>query len=94
MRCILMNKNMPVVELELDDDTATILKVMKSFELDFLPVGIEVKTGIPDKKELNEWWLGRCIPASRMGLRTALEQLGVQYPEQLLLKCYGLSLSD
>lgn len=37
MRCILMNKNMPVVELELDNDTATILKVMKSFELDFLP---------------------------------------------------------
>ena len=34
MRCILMNKDMPVVELELDDDTATILKVMKSFELD------------------------------------------------------------
>ena len=50
---------MPVVELELDDDTATILKVMKSFELDFLPVGIDVKNGIPNKKELNEWWLGR-----------------------------------
>lgn len=94
MRCILMNKNMPVVELELDDDTATILKVMKSFDLDFLPVGIDVKTGIPNKKELNEWWLGRSIPASRLGLRTALEQLGVQYPEQLLLRCYGLSLSD
>lgn len=94
MRCILMNKDMPVVELELDDDTATILKVMKSFELDFLPVGIDVKNGIPNKKELNEWWLGRSIPASRLGLRTALEQLGVQYPEQLLLKCYGLSLSD
>lgn len=94
MRCILMNKNMPVVELELDDDTATILQVMKSFELDFLPVGIDVKTGIPNKKELNEWWLGRSIPASRMGLRTALEQLGVQYSEQLLLRCYGLSLSD
>ena len=51
MRCILMNKDMPVVELELDDDTATILKVMKSFELDFLPVGIDVKNGIPNKKE-------------------------------------------
>lgn len=94
MRCILMNKNMPVVELELDDDTATILKVIKNYELDFLPVGIDVKTGIPNKKELNEWWLGRSIPASRLGLRTALEQLGVQYPEQLLLRCYGLSLSD
>ena len=42
MRCILMNKNVPVVEVELDDDTATILKVMKNYELDFLPIGIDV----------------------------------------------------
>ena len=94
MRCILMNKNMPVVELELDDDTATILKVIKNYELDFLPVGIDVKTGIPNKKELNEWWFGRSIPASRSGIAAALERLGVQYSEQLLLRCYGLSLSN
>ena len=94
MRCILMNKNMPVVELELDDDTATILKVMQTYELDFLPVGIDVKTGIPNKKELNEWWFGRSIPASRSGIRTALEKLSIQHSEQLLLRCYGLSLSD
>ncbi len=50
MRCILMNKDMPVVELELDDDTATILKVMKFFGLDFLPVGIDVKTVFRTKK--------------------------------------------
>ncbi len=77
MRCILMNKNVPIVELELDDDTATILKVIKSYELDFLPVGIDVKANIPNKKELNEWWFGRSIPASRSGIRAALEQLGV-----------------
>lgn len=94
MRCIFMNKNVPIVELELDDDTATILKVMKSHELDYLPVGIGVKQGIPNKKELNEWWFGRSIPASRSGIRTALENLNVRHPEQLLLKCYGLSLSD
>lgn len=94
MKCILMNKNMPVVELELDDDTATILKVLKTYELDFLPVGIDVKSGIPNKKEMNEWWFGRSIPASRSGIRTALEKLSIQHSEQLLLRCYGLSLSD
>lgn len=94
MRCILMNKNMPIVELELDDDTATILKVIKNYELDFLPIGIDVKTGIPNKKELNEWWLGRSIPASRLGIRAALEQLDIQNSKQLLLRCCGLSLSD
>lgn len=94
MKCILMNKNMPIVELELDDDTATILKVMKTYELDFRPIGIDAKTGIPNKKELNEWWFGRSIPASRAGIRAALENLNIRYSEQLLLKCCGLSLSD
>lgn len=94
MKCILMNKNIPVVELELDDDTATILKVKQTYEMDFLPIGIDTKTGIPDKKDLNEWWLGRSIPASRSGIRTALEKLDICHTEQLLLRCYGLSLSD
>lgn len=94
MNRILMNKNRPVVELELDEDTAAIVKVRKNYETDFLPVGIDVKTGVPNKKELNEWWLGRSIPENRLGIRGALEQLGVQYSEQLLLRCYGLSLSD
>ena len=89
-----MNKNIPVVELELDDDTATILKVIKTYKLDFLPIGIDAKTGIPNKKELNEWWFGRSIPASRSGIRAALENLNIRHSEQLLLKCYGLSLSD
>lgn len=94
MDCVLMNKNIPVVELELDEDTATILKVKQIHELDFLPVGISILSGIPNRKDLNDWWLGRSIPASRSGIRTALEQLGVPYSEQLLLRCYGLSLSD
>ena len=94
MKCVLMNKNMPIAELELDDDTATILKVTKTYELDFLPIGIDARTGIPNKKELNEWWFGRSIPASRSGIRTALDKLDIQHSEQLLLKCYGLSLSD
>lgn len=94
MDCVLMNKNIPVVELELDEDTATILKVKQIHELHFLPVGISISAGIPNRKDLNDWWLGRSIPANRSGIRTALEQLGVPYSEQLLLRCYGLSLSD
>lgn len=94
MKCILMNKDTPIVELELDEDTATILKVSEVYELDFLPIGIDSRTGMPNKKELNEWWYGRAIPASRSGLREALEQMEINQPEQLLIKCNGLSLSD
>lgn len=55
---------------------------------------IETDNQIPNKKELNEWWFGRSIPASRSGIRNALEKLNIRHSEQLLLKCYGLSLSD
>lgn len=94
MECTLMNKNAPVADLELDDDTAAIVKVTASLNLAYLPVGIDIRTGIPNKKDLNEWWYGRAIPASRLGIRAALEKMEVSRPEQLLMKCYGLSLSD
>ena len=94
MKCTLMNKNVPVADLELDDDTAAIIKVIDALNLKYLPVGIDTRTGVPNKKELNDWWYGRAIPASRSGIRTALEKMDINYPEQLMLRCYGLSLSD
>ncbi len=90
----LMNKHTPVVELNIDVETAGILKVEQVIHPDFLPVGISIVNGIPDRKSLNDWWRGRSIPASRSGIRQALDILNISYTEQLLTKCYGLSLSD
>ena len=56
VKCILMNKNIPVVSLELDEDTAVITKVIQSYELAYLPIGIDARIGIPNKRDLNEWW--------------------------------------
>jgi hypothetical protein len=50
--------------------------------------------GKPSRLSLNNWWQGRAIPASRSGLREALESLKVSSTGLLLLKCQGLSLSD
>ena len=36
----------------------------------------------------------RSIPASRSGVREALETLGISDTKTLLIRCYGLSLSD
>ena len=94
MHCTLMNKNTPVVKLQIDDDTSAIVKITEALELAYLPIGIDFKSGIPNKKELNEWWFSRSIPASRSGIREALEELNVSHTEQLLARCYGLSLSD
>ena len=89
-----MHKTNPVVDMDLDDTTGYISKIRDVFDLRRLPLGISVfKTGI-DRKALNDWWIGRSIPASRSGLGDALQSIGVSAPALLLEKCYGLSLSD
>lgn len=90
----LMHKNKPVLDLDIHLETATILKTHEIYDIDHLPIGIKVIRGKPDNASLNSWWQGRFIPASRMGLREALEMLSVPIREQLVLKSFGLSLSD
>jgi hypothetical protein len=46
------------------------------------------------RKEMDDWWTGRSIPASRSGLDMALQSIGIASPSLLIEKCYGLSLSD
>lgn len=94
MICTLMHKRMAVAELELDDATGFIHKVNTVYAPEHLPVGVLPSNGIIDRTALNEWWTDRSIPASRSGIREALETLDVASTKLLLLRCYGLSLSD
>jgi hypothetical protein len=91
---ILMHKQIAVCELTIDDATSVISKIIEVFVPEHLPVGTPVSDGRPDRKFLNEWWTSRAIPASRSGLREALEALRISSPVLLLTKCFGLSLSD
>jgi len=94
LECTLMHKNIPVVDMEIDDEVGAIAKLLTTHDIRHLPLGIAVfKTGI-DRKMLNDWWIGRSIPASRDGIREALETLEICNTALLLSKCYGLSLSD
>jgi hypothetical protein len=94
MKYILMHKTIPVLSMEIDGETGTIIGLGELHAPEHLPVGIPYSGNMVDRQVLNAWWGGRSIPASRSGLREALETL--QIPSQLLLltKCYGLSLSD
>nr|WP_217937103.1 HipA domain-containing protein [Enterocloster clostridioformis] len=90
----LMHREIPVAGIRLDSATASVSAVGEVFNLAHVPVGIPVKKGKIDRAALNEWWRGRAIPASRAGLRHALEELHINSPQALLEKCLGLSLSD
>lgn len=90
----LMHKNIPVLAFVLDDATCSILRILEIYHKEHIPVGISVTKGKVDRAALNEWWRGRSIPASRQGIREALQELEVHAPQNLLDKSMGLSLSD
>ena len=94
MDCLFMHKHNPVAEIVIDDASTAITEIGKIFAPGHFPLGVGVENGTADRLALNEWWNRRSIPASRSGLREALQILKVGYAQQLLTKCYGLSLSD
>lgn len=94
LKCTFMHRQIPVAELEIDNNTGLIERVGKVYAPEHLPIGVKFKRGICDRAALNEWWGDRSIPTSRSGIREALTTLGVSSPKLLLTRCYGLSLSD
>ena len=90
MQYTLMHKNHKVMELTISQDCTQILHVGEIFDERRIPVGLR----IPLRRSVNHWWHRRAIPASRSGLSQALRSLHLNAPEELLTKCFGLSLSD
>ena len=94
MKCNLMHKRIRVAEIELDNATGFIKKIGEVYSSEHMPVGVPIKKGVVDRDALNDWWTERSIPASRSGIRDALETLNIANTKMLLIRCYGLSLSD
>ena len=96
MKYILMQKNNPVIQIEIDDnsDKCKIEKITDVYCIQRVPLGISVNNGIVSKEELNDWWKGRSIPLSRDGIDSVMAQLEISMPQALLKKSLGLSLSD
>lgn len=94
MDCILMHKSIPVLNIVIDEATSSIIRINEVINPLHLPIGVNFNKGNVDRAFLNEWWKGRSIPASRMGINKALEELNVSNTQKLLEKSYGLSLSD
>lgn len=92
MKYILMHREIEVAEIELDE-LSYITNIYGVYAEEHFPVGTLGKHGV-DKTMLAKWWAKRSIPASRSGLRETLDLLHMSVPQELLAKCYGLSLSD
>ena len=94
MTFTLMHQKHPVLTMELDDSYGVILSVNAIHDAQRVPVGISVNNNMADRTELTKWWNRRSIPASRSGLREALEKLNLSVSQELVRECFGLSLSD
>ena len=94
MNYVLMHKTTAVAEIELDDEFGFIRKIGVVYAPEHLPVGVAVRQGQPDRAGLNAWWTDRSIPASRSGVREAMEKLEITDTRMLIVRCFGLSLSD
>lgn len=93
-RFVLKHKAIPVAEIALDEATGSISAIGSVFHEHHVPVGVPIKKGKIDRAALNEWWRGRSIPASRDGIREALQEFNLATTQKLLDKSLGLSLSD
>ena len=94
MNYTLMHKDIPVADLTLDEATGSIQRIDALLHREHLPVGVPVRRGVADRAALNEWWEDRSIPASRSGLREALETMGVASPKLRLTRRSGRSPAD
>ena len=66
----LMHRDIPVMDLELDE-YSNIVSLGKIHHAEHLPLGTYNKIGV-ERKALNRWWTKRSIPASRKGIRLSL----------------------
>jgi len=94
MEYTLMHKNISVLDFDLDETTSSVHKIGMLYHLEHLPLGTVSLRGEVDRAALNSWWIDRSIPASRSGVRRALETLNLANTQMLLTRCFGLSLSD
>ncbi|MDO4680818.1 MAG: hypothetical protein Q4A55_06185 [Aerococcus sp.] len=95
MEYVLMNRKMPVLScLIMDSHQPVISKITDVYHADYLPLAVSLKKHRVDRRSLNRWFLDRKIPASRQQIDPVLTDLDLPSTDALVLKNYGLNLSD
>ena len=96
MKCILMNKDTEILVAEYDAALDGFSEIYEIKNLAYAPLVISKEAHNPErlKSVLSSWFRGRGIPRWRDKLDLLLIRLGIDRPEELLDKSFGLSLSD
>lgn len=97
MKCFLMNRTKAVATIEYDTELIVITKIYEILDLSSLPLHVQNSLNYYPRssiKELNNWFKRRGIPSWRKDLKRLLDNLNIEFADELLDKAYGLSLSD
>jgi hypothetical protein len=88
----LKHQNIDVCDITFQD--GNILSVKEVYNKNHLPAGSLSENGKISTRNLEEWWNGRGIPKTRKGLDEVLKLLDMGDKNELLIKSFGLSLTD
>ena len=92
MKIILMDKEIPVIEVNINSLSGRVREITKIYNEEYLPLLVKYQT---DKEYALESWIkSRSISTSRQDLSILLEAAKVETASALSLKNLGLNLSD
>lgn len=94
MKITLMNKNTPLMSLDIDIKTSYVKEILKIHNAEPMPISVYSDDETTLGENFTQWWNGRSIPASRRQLRERLQELHVSAMAEVINKSFGLSLSD
>jgi len=94
MKITLMNKNTPLMSLDIDIKTSYVKEILEIHNKEPMPISIYNDDWTLLGENFTQWWTGRSIPASRRQLRERLQELQVSAMTEIINKSFGLSLSD
>lgn len=88
-----MHRDKVAAILEVEEVGGSLVALVDVLDIDHMPVGAVID-GKPRSDRLIKWWSRRTIPATRSGIHEVLDRLDLPCTESLVMKSFGLSLSD
>ena len=95
MEYILKHKEKPVMTFEMDENNFNLLGIGDIIDEERLPFGLKDRGNRTQYAiQLNNWLIGRGLPESRRDLPAIKKQFNAASSKELLVKAYGLNLTD
>jgi hypothetical protein len=88
----LKHRNIKVCDITFED--GNFLAIKELHNKDHLPAGVVDEAGKINPRNIEDWWNGRGIPKTRKGLDEVLRLVHLRDKNELLIKSFGLSLTD